>query len=125
MSGAKSGAPRRRLAAWSLAAALGPAYENLHRNVIFRGREVLAIPHNSNGWMFSDATFDGAAMTADYAKQRMRNEPVVEITQVKGTSDTHPALSPNDEWANFEIMTVRVASDLFSQGVGGRLRSAP
>ena len=48
----------------------------------------------------------------------MRNEPIVEITQVKGTSDTHPALSTNDEWADFEIMPFKVATQSFSEAQG-------
>ena len=92
------------------------------------GREALAIPHNSNGsdgWMFEKTLHQSdRPMDAAYAEQRMRNEPLVENTQVKGTSDTHPALSPNDEWANFEIMDRRVGSMLYSQPMGSYVREA-
>jgi hypothetical protein len=135
----------------------GPEFQNLHRNVIFRGSEVprqpfarldsvnpedlwdwmdenrangmdaIAIPHNSNGsdgWMFQTTNFAGEPMDAAYAEQRMRNEPLVENTQVKGTSDTHPLLSPNDEWADFEIMPYRIASSLPSRPQGSYVREA-
>jgi hypothetical protein len=91
------------------------------------GIEALAIPHNSNGSngkMFNLLDFNGNPLDQQYADLRMRNEPLVEITQVKGTSDTHPALSPNDEWADFEIMPVRIASTLESQPEGSYVREA-
>ncbi|HAG73107.1 MAG TPA: hypothetical protein DCL66_12970, partial [Gammaproteobacteria bacterium] len=66
----------------------------------------------------------GNPLDSAYANQRMRNEPLIEITQVKGTSDTHPALSPNDEWADFEIMPFMIASQLASQPEGSYVREA-
>ena len=135
----------------------GPKGENLHRNVIFRGadapslpfsafdstnpedlwvwmdhqrslgRELLAIPHNSNGsdgLMFSLDKTDGSPVDAAYAATRMRNEPIVEQTQVKGTSDTHPLLSPNDEWADFEIMPIQVGNPNPSRPEGSYVRHA-
>lgn len=92
-----------------------------------QGIESLAIPHNSNGsngQMFKLVDWAGDPMDDDYADQRMRNEPIVEITQIKGTSDTHPLLSPNDEWADFEIYNLRVGTSLPSQPQGSYVREA-
>ena len=91
------------------------------------GIESLAIPHNSNrsnGMMFQNTYLSGQPIDAVYANQRMANEPLVEITQVKGTSDTHPMLSPNDEWADFEISNQRAGSPLPSTPQGSYVRDA-
>jgi len=117
-----------------------PKGNNLHRNIIFRddeevalkavpfssydsedpeklweymeklekttGANVLAIPHNgnlSNGLMFDDITLKSKkAIDAQYAKNRMRWEPLYEVTQMKGDGESNPQLSPNDEFADFE-----------------------
>ena len=69
------------------------------------GAEVLAIPHNgnlSNGRMFSVTNFDGSPLSKELAELRARMEPLIEATQIKGDSEAHPFLSPNDEFANYE-----------------------
>jgi len=69
------------------------------------GSGVIAIPHNSNlsrGGMFRSRTHAGDPMTADYASLRMEREPVIEVTQMKGDSETHPLASPDDPYADFE-----------------------
>ncbi len=129
---------------------------NLHRNVVFEnnapdrlfsvlesknpedlwdwmddersaGRDVLAIPHNSNvsdGQMFDLIKYEGGEIDAEYTSQRLRNEPIIEMTQVKGTSETHPTLSPNDEFANFEIYELLLGSAIKSKINGSYLRES-
>ena len=70
------------------------------------GTDFVAIPHNSNlsgGLMFDMVDSAGRPLSAEYARMRMRWEPVVEITQTKGTSEVRPELAPSDEFAEFEI----------------------
>jgi hypothetical protein len=113
-----------------------PGNQNMHRNVIFRGKgpdrpfsskesndpeklwdyldrqrasglELIAIPHNgnaSNGLMFNtETTLAGAPVTREYWQRKIANEPLTEIAQVKGQSETHPLISTNDEFARFEL----------------------
>jgi hypothetical protein len=70
------------------------------------GGRVLAIPHNgnlSNGRMFEAVDFAGKPLTRDYAERRARWEVLQEVMQTKGNSETHPTLSPNDEFADYGI----------------------
>ena len=69
------------------------------------GGQVLAIPHNGNlsgGTLFALQTLEGKPLTREYAQTRMRWEPLYEVTQYKGDSETHPYLSPDDAFADFE-----------------------
>jgi hypothetical protein len=72
-----------------------------------RGIDSVLIPHNPNlsdGLQFSLNMPDGNPMTRDYAEAKARNEKLVEVSQVKGTSETRPELSPDDEFAGFEVI---------------------
>ncbi len=101
------------------------------------GSDVIAIPHNgniSNGLMFDTKTLTGKPLRKEYAERRMNNEPLTEINQGKGQSETHPELSPNDEFANFEIFETLLSSTAIAKfktgsyvrqayGVGQELQS--
>jgi hypothetical protein len=93
-----------------------------------RGMEALAIPHNSNGsdgTMFERTKWNGQPIDRAWAELRARNEPLAEVTQVKGTSETHPLLSPNDEFAGFEIMEWYIGSATrITKFDGGYVRKA-
>lgn len=88
----------------------------------------LAIPHNSNiskGFMFDLQPLRGGEMTVTYAEKRRYWEPIVEITQIKGDSETHPALSPEDPFADFETypyLIQRVPGE-YKPGEGDYIRS--
>ena len=73
------------------------------------GNELLAISHNANlsdGIMFPlEVDNRGRPIDTSWAQQRVNNEPLSEIQQLKGASETHPLLSPNDEFAGYEILT--------------------
>ncbi len=71
---------------------------------------VLAIPHNgnlSNGIMFPlGAQYDGKVLDEEYVRTRIRREPLYEVTQIKGDGETHPFLSPDDEFADYETWDI-------------------
>jgi len=69
------------------------------------GGKALAIAHNgnlSNGWMFpTEKTYAGGKVDKNYVRLRDKWEPLYEVTQIKGDGETHPKLSPNDEFADY------------------------
>ncbi len=93
------------------------------------GSQFIAIPHNSNiskGYMFDETTLRGEPMSAEYIKTRRRWEPVVEMTQIKGDSETHPSLSPEDPFAGFEPFEFYLQQDWqgYRAAVGDFVRPA-
>jgi hypothetical protein len=87
------------------------------------GVKLFAISHNANlsdGIMFPlDVDSKGRPIDAAWAQSRLINEPLTEILQVKGTSETNPGLSPNDEFANFEIMNFLIGVPNSSSKLNG------
>ncbi len=95
------------------------------------GADFVAIPHNSNisnGLMFNDVDSEGHPISASYARTRMRWEPVAEVTQIKGDSETRPSLSPDDPFADFEtfdhVMTFGANAETKVDQVSNYARSA-
>ncbi len=91
------------------------------------GSDVIDILHNSNasgGLMFDWVNSDGKPIDEAYALRRVSNEPLVEIYQNKGGSETHPELSSADEFSNFEIMDKLLIRDVKSAPPGSYVRDA-
>jgi hypothetical protein len=93
------------------------------------GARFIAIPHNSNiskGYMYARTTLRGEPIDAVYARRRMRWEPVSEVTQIKGDSETHPALSPDDVFADFERYQhyIQQEAQTYEPAAGDFMRSA-
>jgi len=74
------------------------------------GGDVLAIAHNgnlANGIMFPlTAQYDGRELDEEYVTERIKWEPLYEVTQIKGDGETHPYLSPEDEFADYETWDI-------------------
>lgn len=91
------------------------------------GHDAIAIPHNanaSNGLMYDWNTSKGRPIDEAYAQLRATNEFLSEISQNKGTSETHPALSSNDEFARFEIFDTLLIGNKPSKPSGSYWRDS-
>ena len=93
------------------------------------GANFLAIPHNSNlskGFMFDTTRLRGTEFDSDYIALKRKWEPVTEVTQLKGDSETHPVLSPGDEFADFEEFPfyLQVTQSPYEAKPGDYMRSA-
>jgi Protein of unknown function (DUF3604) len=93
------------------------------------GSQFMAIPHNSNiskGYMFATTTLRGEPITEEYVNTRLQWEPVVEMTQLKGDSETYPSLSPDDPFADFEPFTFYLQQDVepYRAATGDYIRPA-
>jgi hypothetical protein len=85
-------------------------YEWLENYEKKTGGQALTLAHNgnmSNGWMFPTVeTYAGGKVDKNYVEKRARWEPLYEVTQIKGDGEAHPALSPSDEFADYETWEV-------------------
>ena len=93
------------------------------------GARFMAMPHNSNiskGYMYAETSLKGAPITAQYAQRRMRWEPISEVTQIKGDSETHPVVSPDDAFADFETYThyIQQERESYKASAADYMRSA-
>lgn len=93
------------------------------------GSQFISIPHNSNiskGYMFAETTLRGEPLTKAYITTRKRWEPITEMTQIKGDSETHPSLSPEDPFADFEPFEFYLQQDwqTYRAAVGDFIRPA-
>ena len=91
------------------------------------GSDVISIPHNSNlsrGNMFKTVTFEGNPLGSEYAKVRSSIEPIIEVTQIKGDSETYPSISPSDEFADHETWATFAKSQTETDARQSYARSA-
>jgi hypothetical protein len=99
----------------------------LEKTSVATGAHFIAIPHNSNmsdGAMFGENDSDGRPLTAAEARLRAKWEPGAEVTQTKGTSEAHPAISPEDSFADFEIFRRLLFAKEPTPNQGDYIRSA-
>ncbi len=112
------------LGAWGPSASTDSLWSYMEAYEKSTGGQVLAIPHNSNlsnGLMFELTAPGGGPMTAEYARRRASHEPLVEITQIKGDSEAHPFLSPNDEFAGFGVAGWELGDLAMAEGKQNRM----